>query len=184
VKNLLETGLRLNNQQFQQVEAEVTRSQVAAQGIRTAANRLQAFREQVENLPEGTAVPADAAREVLGQVAGDLGAQFQDEPVNPTLNTESLGLTQLPDVQREGALVRIDGALSRLDDAAAANEQELAAETQRIAALGVERENLNAPVTGQVSGDVEENLARVQDNLPAQQVGLNVGRESVLALIS
>lgn len=184
VKNLLETGLRLNNQQFQQIEAEVTRSQIAAQGIRTATSRLEGLREQVESLPEGAPVPAENAREVLNRVANDLSARFQDEAATPTLNVESLGLAEVPEVQREGALVRIDGALSQLDEAAATNEQQLAAEEQRVAALGVERENLNASVTGSVSADVDENLARVQESLPTQRVGVNVGRESVLALIT
>lgn len=184
VKNLLETGLRLNNQQFQQVEAEVTRTQIAGQGIRTAIGRLEALREQVEGLPEGAPVPTDSARETLNRIQGDLGARFQEEPATPTLNLASLGLSDIPERQREEALVRIDEALSQLDSAAGAVDQQRVAEEQRIAALNVERENLNAPVTGRVSADVEENLARVQESLPTQRVGVNVGRESVLALIT
>lgn len=183
IRNLLETGLRLNNGRVQEVQAEITRNQLSAQNIDQARGVLSQFRRFIEDQELGSELPPVLTATALRRTSDILGNSFQGQSLNQGLSVAELGLENLPGLRREEALVTLDQALQQLNNAAQQAETRQAEEQNRLAALNVERENLTAAVSGRIGGNVRENLDELLAHLPETGARFNLGRENVLILI-
>lgn len=183
VRNLFETGLRLNNQKLQEVQGEITRNQLARQNLGEATGLLTRLREAIESQELNSRVESELVSGPVRTVATLLGKDFQGDRLTPEADATSLEIDQLDDARRETALARLDGALEKLDTALRDREARVSADSARLSALTVERENLTASISQDSGGDVNDNLSRIREELDAASLRVSVGRENVFALI-
>lgn len=183
VRNLFETGLRLNNQKLQEVQSDITRNQLSGQNIRIAQEVLTQLRITIEELDLNARIEENVVQEPLRNVASLPDKEFQGESLSPGLDLSKLGLDQLAGTRRETALARLDGALAILSEAAEQNDANSGAAYSQLAALTVERENLTASISQEPGGSASDNLVRIREELDTSSLRVSVGRESVFALI-